>query len=105
MAIAVPTLISGTARVGPRTKELVRRLLPGEIAVIDHPNLDRIAAQELIAASPAAVVNAAPSADGAYPNLGPLLLTRAGIPLIDADPRLLDLIGNGDPVEIDRGKI
>ena len=55
MAIAVPSVITGTARVGPRTKELVRRLAPGEIAVIDHANLDRVAGQELVAASPAAV--------------------------------------------------
>jgi uncharacterized membrane-anchored protein len=105
MAVAVPTVIAGPARVGLRTKELVRRLEPGEIAVIDHGNLDRVAAQELIAASPAAVVNASPSADGTYPNLGPLALIRAGIPLIDADAGMLDRIGDGDPVEIDRGAI
>lgn len=105
MAIAVPSVITGTARVGIRTKELVRRLEPGEIAVIDHPNLDRVAAQELVAASPAAVVNASPSADGAYPNLGPLTLIRAGIPLIDADGGLFDRVADGDPVEIDRGAI
>jgi uncharacterized membrane-anchored protein len=105
MAIAVPSVISGTARVGLRTKELVRRLAPGDVAVIDHPNLDRIAAQELIAVSPAAVINASPSADGTHPNLGPLLLVRAGIPLIEADVRLLDLLGDGDPVEIDRSAI
>jgi uncharacterized membrane-anchored protein len=105
MAIAVPSVITGTARVGFRTKELVRRLKPGEIAVIDHPNLDRVAAQELVAASPAAVVNASPSADGAYPNLGPLTLIRAGIPLIDADRGLFDRVADGDPVEIDRGAI
>ena len=100
MAVAVPSVIAGTARVGLRTKELVRRLGPGEIAVIDHRNLDRVAAQELVAASPAAVVNASPSADGTYPNLGPLTLLRAGIPLIDADAGLLDRVADGDPVEV-----
>ena len=105
MATATATAIRGTARVGLRTKELVKRLAPGEVAVIDHPNLDRIAAQELIAAGPAAVVNASPSADGTHPNLGPLLLMRAGVPLIDAELRVLDLIGDGDQVEIDRGAI
>jgi len=105
VAIAVPSVISGTARVGLRTKELVRRLGPGEIAVIDHANLDRVAAQELVTASPAAVVNAASSADGTHPNLGPLILTRAGIPLIDAGAGALDRLGDGDPVEIDRGVI
>ena len=100
MAVAVPSVIAGTARVGLRTKELVRRLGPGEIAVIDHRNLDRVAAQELVAASPAAVVNASQSADGTYPNLGPLTLLRAGIPLIDADAGLLDRVADGDPVEV-----
>jgi uncharacterized membrane-anchored protein len=105
MAIAVPSVITGTARVGLRTKELVRRLEPGEIAVIDHRNLDRVAAQELIAASPAAVVNASTSADGTYPNLGPLALNRAGIPLVDVDAGLLDRVSDGDPVEIEGGAI
>ncbi len=105
MAIAVPSVISGTARVGIRTKELIRRLAPGEIAVIDHANLDRVAAQELVAASPAAVVNAAASADGTHPNLGPLILTRAGIPLVDAGAEVLDRLRDGDPVEIDRGEV
>lgn len=105
MAVAVPSVITGTARVGLRTKELVRRLGPGEIAVIDHRNLDRVAAQELVAASPAAVVNSSPSADGTYPNLGPLTLLRAGIPLIDADAGLLDRVADGDSVEVGTGAI
>ncbi len=105
MAVAVPSVVAGTARVGPRTKELVGRLAPGEIAVIDHANVDRVAAQELVAASPAAVVNASPSADGTHPNLGPLILTRAGIPLIDADAGVLELVRDGDPLEIDGGEI
>jgi uncharacterized membrane-anchored protein len=105
VAVAVPSVITGIARVGLRTKELVQSLAPGQIAVIDHANLDRVAAQELVAASPAAVVNAARSADGSHPNLGPLILTRAGIPLVDADAEVLDRVRDGDPVEIDRGEI
>jgi uncharacterized membrane-anchored protein len=105
MAIAAPSVISGHARVGLRTKELVRRLAPGEIAVIYHRNIDRVAAEELLAASPAAVVNASPSADGSYPNIGPLSLVRGGVPLVDADGDLLDRVGDGDRVEIDGGTI
>src|SRR4051794_36887585 len=105
MAIAAPTVISGTARVGLRTKELVRRLGVADIAVIEHRNVDRVAAQELIAASPAAVVNCAPSADGTHPNLGPLMLIRAGIPLIDAEPQLLERVRDGERIEIDGGTI
>jgi uncharacterized membrane-anchored protein len=101
MAIVAPTVIRGRARVGVRTKELVRRLEPGEVAVIDHRNLDRVAAQELVAASPAAVINASPSADGTHPNLGPLILVRAGIPLIDADPRFFERVADGTTIEVD----
>ena len=71
--------VRGTVRLGRRTKELVRRLRSGDIAVIDHVNIDRIAAEELIATGVRAVLNASPSSDGRYPNAGPLLLARAGV--------------------------
>jgi uncharacterized membrane-anchored protein len=75
--------IVGVARVDQRTKNLVKRLYPGEIAVIDHADLDRVSADELIACRVSAVVNAAKSITGRYPNLGPQLLLDAGIPLVD----------------------
>jgi uncharacterized membrane-anchored protein len=105
MQIAAATVIRGTARLGHRTKELVRRLAPGDVAVIDHRNLDRIAAEELVASGVAAALNASPSSDGTYPNLGPLTLVRAGVALIDAGPELFDLLADGDPVEIEGGRI
>jgi uncharacterized membrane-anchored protein len=71
------------ARVDRRTKNLTKRLRPGEIAIIDHLDLDRVAAEGLVACQPAAVVNAAPSISGRYPNLGPEIIVSAGIPLID----------------------
>jgi uncharacterized membrane-anchored protein len=77
--------IAGTVRLGRRTKDLVKRLGPGDVAVVDHLNIDRIAAEELIATGVRVVVNAAPSSDGRYPNAGPLLLARAGVTLIDAE--------------------
>jgi uncharacterized membrane-anchored protein len=77
-----PALV-GTARVDRRTKNLVKRLRPGEIAVIDHEDLDRVAAETLVECAPTAVVNAAASISGRYPNVGPLLLAAAGIPLLD----------------------
>jgi len=77
--------IAGTARLGRRTKDLVKRLGPGDVAVVDHLNIDRIAAEELIATGVRVVVNAAASSDGRYPNAGPLLLARAGVTLIDAE--------------------
>ena len=105
MAIATATAIRGTARVGRRTKDLVKRLVPGEIAVIDHRNLDRIAAEELVACGARAVLNASPSSDGSYPNTGPLTLVRSGIPLVDAGPELFERIADGDRVEIDGGGV
>ena len=74
---------SGPVRLDKRTKNLVKRLKPGDVAVIDHLDIDRVAAETLIDAAPAAVVNASASISGRYPNVGPLLLHQAGIPLLD----------------------
>jgi len=74
---------AGPARVDPRTKALTKRLRPGDIAVIDHLDLDRVSAEALVACQPAAVLNSARSTSGRYPNLGPEILVEAGIPLID----------------------
>jgi uncharacterized membrane-anchored protein len=99
-------VIHGTARLGRKTKHLVKRLRPGDIAVIDHTNVDRIAAEELIASGVEAVVNASDSSNGRYPNAGPLMLTRAGVHLVDA-PRspLFELLREGDPVTIEGGRV
>ena len=75
--------VGGVARLDRRTKRLVGRLNPGDIAIIDHVDLDRVAAESLVAAKVAAVVNAQPSISGRYPNLGPELLVASGIPLLD----------------------
>ena len=78
-----PGAFSGIARVDRRTKRLVGRLRPGEIAVIDHVDIDRVAADSLVAVGVSAVLNAKPSISGRYPNLGPGVLVHAGIVLID----------------------
>ncbi len=80
---AEPGIVTGTARLDRRTKRLVGRLRPGDIAVIDHVDLDRVAADSLVAVGVAAVLNAKPSISGRYPNLGPEVLIEAGIPLVD----------------------
>jgi uncharacterized membrane-anchored protein len=98
--------IEGTVRLGRRTKHLVKRLASGDIAVIDHLNIDRIAAEELIATGVRAVLNASASSNGQYPNAGPLLLVRAGVTLIDvteADP--FELLGEGDRVTVAAGAV
>ncbi len=75
-----PTL---RARKDKRTKNLTRRLRPGEVAVIHHADLDSTAARALVDCHVAAVVNAVPSISGRYPNRGPNVLLEAGIPLLD----------------------
>jgi uncharacterized membrane-anchored protein len=75
---------TGTARLDRRTKDLVKRLGPGDIAIIDHSDLDRISAEELLESGVRVVVNVAPSTTGTYPNAGPLELVRGGVRLIDA---------------------
>ncbi|HEX7280038.1 MAG TPA: hypothetical protein VF255_10490, partial [Solirubrobacterales bacterium] len=93
--------IEGTARLGERTKHLVKRLRPGDVAVIDHVDIDRIAAEELIEAEVVAVLNASTSSQGRYPNAGPLMLARAGVCLIDAPGAgLFELLKDGDRVRI-----
>ena len=98
--------IHGTARLGRKTKDLVKRLGPADIAVINHTNIDRIAAEELIATGVRAVLNASESTNGRYPNSGPLLITQAGIRLIDVPGTgLFDKLKDGDPITVDGGTI
>jgi uncharacterized membrane-anchored protein len=98
--------VTGTARIGRRTKDLIKRLEPGEIAVIDHADLDRVAADGLVASEVAAVVNAAPSITGRYPNGGPIRLAQAGIPLVDGvGSDLLDRLRDGETIQLAEGEI
>jgi uncharacterized membrane-anchored protein len=82
-AVSVEGAIAGRARVDKRTKDLLVRLQPGEIAVIDHPDIDRVAAEGLVQRQAGAVINASKSSTGRYPNLGPLLLCSAGVHVLD----------------------
>ncbi len=94
-------MVQAPVRIGRRTKELVKQLLPGEIAVIDHADLDRVAAEGLVEAEAAAVLNAAPSMTGRYPNYGPLLVVASGTVLVDdLGDRLLGSLEDGDIVTI-----
>src|SRR5437762_10936830 len=98
--------IRGTARLGRRTKELVKRLAPGDVAIIDHADLDRIAAEDLAASGVRAVVNVAPFSTGRYPNAGPLVLAQAGVRLIDAPAApLFEELRDGDPVVVTGGEV
>lgn len=88
-------------RVDASTKALVRRLKPGEIAIIDHLDLDRVSAEALVATQPSAVLNAARSTSGRYPNLGPGIVVAAGIPLIDDLGSQIMTIPEGSRIRID----
>src|SRR4029079_13108718 len=98
--------IQGAARVARRTKDLVRRVDAGDIAIIDHADIDRVAADTLIASGVAAVVNASPSITGRYPNGGPIRIVQAGIPLIDAvGAEVMDEVREGESIELRDGAV
>lgn len=96
---------AGVARVDRRTKDLVTRMLPGEIAIIDHEDIDRVAAEGLVQKQPRAVINAARSITGRYPNLGPMLLVSAGIPLLDSAGSAVMQLQDGARVMVDGDRI
>ena len=91
----------GTARLDRRTKRLVKRLGPDDIAIIDHPELDRVSVEELIESGVRVVVNVSPSVSGRYPNPGPYELVKAGVTLIDAPGApLFEQIRDGDAISV-----
>jgi uncharacterized membrane-anchored protein len=92
---------TGAAKLDRRTKNLVRRLGPDDVAVIDHTDLDRVSAEELLESGVRVVVNVAPSQSGRFPNPGPLLLVRAGVRLIDAPGApIFDQVSEGELLTI-----
>jgi uncharacterized membrane-anchored protein len=98
--------IHGSARLGRRTKHLVDRLGPADVAIIDHVDLDLVSAEELAATGVRAVVNVSPFSTGRYPNAGPLVLARAGVRLVDAPAApLFEELSDGDSVLIVNGEV
>lgn len=97
--------VTGTVKVDRRTKDLTKRLRPGDIAVIDHLDIDRVAAEALVAAQPAAVLNAAKSISGRYPNLGPSILVEAGVMLVDDLGADIMSVREGKTVRITEGAV
>ncbi|MEV7555339.1 putative cytokinetic ring protein SteA [Amycolatopsis sp. NPDC089917] len=98
--------IIGVARVDRRTRELLRRLSPGDIVVLDQLDLDRSTADALVEAEVAAVVNASPSISGRFPNLGPEILLEAGIPLVDSvGGELLRKVKDGTKLRLHEGVV
>jgi uncharacterized membrane-anchored protein len=98
--------VVGVARVDGRTKNLTKRLQPGDIAVIDHLDIDTVAAEALVARRPAAVVNAASSTSGRYPNLGPEIILAAGVPLVDGVGReVMVAVQEGERIRVDGAEV
>ena len=98
--------VAGVARLGKRTKHLVKRLRAGDVAIIDHVDIDRVSAEDLVASGVQAVVNCSASSSGQYPNMGPLLLVQAGIHLVDAlEAPLFDQLSDGDPIVVRGGEV
>jgi uncharacterized membrane-anchored protein len=95
-----------TTRVDRRTKNLTKRLRPGEIAVIDHEDIDRVSADALVTCRPSVVVNASRSMSGRYPNQGPELVLAAGIPIIDnVGADIMSRVHEGDLLRVVDGAV
>lgn len=98
--------ITGRAAIDKKTKHLVQRLRPGEIAVINHKDIDSTSARMLVECAPAAVINASKSISGRYPNAGPGIIVEAGIPLIDdVGNAIMTSLLEGDTISIKDGAI
>ena len=98
--------IETTARLDKKTKNLVKRLRPGEIAIIDHKDIDRVSAESLIEAKPAIILNAACSITGSYPNLGPLTIVASGIDIVDElGQDIFDKVPEGSKVRVEGGVV
>ena len=98
--------VTGTARVDRDIDRLLRRIGPGDIVVMDALDLDRITADALVEADIVAVINAAPSISGRYPNLGPEVLVANGVTLIDdAGPEIFKKIKDGARIRLNEGGV
>ncbi len=98
--------LRGPARVDRRTRTLLPRLRPGDVAVIDQVDLDRATAQAFVDAGVVAVVNASPMISGRFPNLGPDVLARAGIVMLDrVGAAALGVIRDGTQLRLHDGGV
>src|SRR5688500_13827236 len=96
-----PPTFEGQARLGKRTKRLVKSLGPGDIAVIDHEDIDRVSGEDLVASGVRCVLNAASSSTGPYPNVGPLILAEGGVHLVDLPGQtLFEQLKDGERIAV-----
>lgn len=100
-----PAMTTPTVRLGRRTKALAPTLAPGAVVVLDHPDIDGLAAEAIAKSRPAAVVNVRPFITGRYPNRGPRVLLDAGIPMYESGADLFELLRDGEKVTLDHGAL
>jgi uncharacterized membrane-anchored protein len=105
-AAGQPPAFAGPAKLGKRTKRLVKRLNAGDIAVIDHDAIDRVSGEDLVASGVRCVLNVATSASPRYGNQGPVIMTESGIHLVDMlGAPLFDLLKDGERVTVKGNKL
>lgn len=98
--------VIGAARVDRRIRALIPRLREGDVAVIDHLDLDRANAQAMVDAGVRAVLNASAMSSGRFPNLGPQVLADAGVAMVERiGPDLFDAVREGDALRVHDEKI
>ena len=105
-SVPVQPGVVGTARVDRRRTAVLGKVRPGDVAVLDALDLDRVVAQALVEAGVAAVVNASASISGRYPSLGPEVLVRAGVVLVDeVGTTVFDRLKDGRTVRVEGGDV
>ncbi len=93
--------IKGIIKKDKKTKNLTKRLKPGDIAIIDHKDIDEIAAISLVESKIKCVLNLNSSISGKYPNKGPSILNESGIILLESkNKEIFDLVAEGDELEL-----
>ena len=98
--------VEAPIKVDRKTKRLAKRLTGGEIAVINHMDIDEVAANSLVEGKVKLVINAAQSISGKYPNKGPGILTDKNILIIDnVGQELFDELKEGQIIEVNNGQI
>jgi uncharacterized membrane-anchored protein len=99
-------VVHGVVRPGRRTKLLTKTLQPGQIALIDHKDIDRVSGEELVRKGVSCVINIADSSTGDYPNTGPSIIAEAGVHLVDAvGSELFDQLSDGQEITVRGGEI
>jgi uncharacterized membrane-anchored protein len=97
---------AGPVRLGKRTKRLVKRIGAGDIAVIDHEAIDRVSGEDLVACGVRCIVNTSTSASPRYGNQGPVIITEAGVHLVDMPGApLFDVLKDGEQVVVRGGQL